>query len=329
MSKASTIPYNLRPNKAVDRELFLALLGRLAGTLNLEEYKYIGLGGPFMEDFRLIHARLGLEDMVSVEVEEAIHQRQKFNKPVPSIKCVHNTLEDYLDSTQLDCASIIWFDYSSASSLPIKIDRFVNTISEVQLNSILRITLNANPVSLGMPGQGELSYEIFTDQGTEGTALERWRLNKFKERIGDLYVSEIKATGMKKETYGDSLLLTLHNAVEKEKIRLLDRKLLWGLADHYADGQPMVTATLIVADPEAESDLQGVIENWPYKSTPIRPHKLNMPNLSTLERLTLESNPNAKSLITYKIQEPILGVDPIESFRRFYRIFPHFARVDL
>ena len=95
MSAGSSLPYRLRPNKAVDRELFLSLLMRLGPALSLEKYHYVGLGGPFLEDFRLIHARLGLARMTCVETEEEVHKRQLFNRPVASIECVHKTLEDY------------------------------------------------------------------------------------------------------------------------------------------------------------------------------------------------------------------------------------------
>ena len=64
MSKASSLPYKLRPNKAVDRELFLSLLCRLGAHLMVERYKYIGLGGPFLEDFRLLHKRTGIKEML-------------------------------------------------------------------------------------------------------------------------------------------------------------------------------------------------------------------------------------------------------------------------
>ena len=56
----SSLPYRLRPNKAVDRELFLSLLMRLTPKLGLEKYHYVGLGGPFLEDFRLLHSRIGI-----------------------------------------------------------------------------------------------------------------------------------------------------------------------------------------------------------------------------------------------------------------------------
>src|SRR4051794_20931063 len=106
MSTGSSLPYRLRPNKAVDRELFLSMLTRLAPTLSLEKYQYIGLGGAFLEDFRLIHARLGIRRLTCVESEEAVHKRQLFNRPIASIDCVHKTLEDYLDAHDFETPTV-------------------------------------------------------------------------------------------------------------------------------------------------------------------------------------------------------------------------------
>ena len=91
MSTGSSLPYRLRPNKAVDRELFLSLLMRLSPILSLEKYQYVGLGGPFLEDFRLVHGRLGLSRMTCLESEEEVHKRQVFNRPIASIECVLST----------------------------------------------------------------------------------------------------------------------------------------------------------------------------------------------------------------------------------------------
>ena len=107
MSAGSSLPYRLRPNKAVDRELFLSLLMRLAPRLALEKYHYVGLGGPFLEDFRLIHGRLGIAKMTCIETEEEVHKRQLFNRPIASIECVHKKLEDYLDETDFESPAII------------------------------------------------------------------------------------------------------------------------------------------------------------------------------------------------------------------------------
>ena len=90
-----------------------------------------GLGGPFLEDFRLVHARLGLKRMACVETEQEVHKRQLFNRPIASIECVHATLEDYLDGHDFEAPAIIWFDYTEPKGITTQIERFARTIGTV------------------------------------------------------------------------------------------------------------------------------------------------------------------------------------------------------
>lgn len=315
MSNGSSLPYRLRPNKTVDRELFLSLLGRLAATLKIESYRYIGLGGPFLEDFRLIHARLGIFDLKCIESVKSVYQRQHFNRPVDYIECINSTLEDYIDSTDFEKPVIIWFDYTDPGKMTDQIERFARTISVVSINSILRITINANPSSLGKP-------DIVKDD------IQVWRLDRFREKLGSLFPSDLKADGMTFKNYGRSVLYALYLAVEKELLSLSDRKIVWALATHYADGQPMITATLIVCGPE-NSQIQNLVDGWEFHSSPNEPLLLDMPALSTLERLTMESYTDAKDRLGFELPKSEMGEDPFESFKRFYRVFPHFSRVEL
>jgi hypothetical protein len=317
VSAGSSLPYRLRPNKAVDRELFLSLLTRLAPTLALEKHHYVGLGGAFLEDFRLVHARLGIDRMTCVEVEEEVHKRQLFNRPIESVECVHSSLEEYLDGHGFDRPAVIWFDYTEPKPITEQIGRFARTVGEVQLNSVLRITLNAQPGSLGEPNP-KLS----------GQALWAWRLERFRDRLGALFPSDLKADGMETRTYGPSVLRALHLAVQKEVLSHADRKIVWALSTHYADGQPMVTAALMVCGAD-DTSIDPLVKGWTYYSPPDRPLRVDLPALSTLERLTMESNDDAKAKLGFALPESKLGEDPFEVFKKFYRIYPHFSRVEL
>jgi hypothetical protein len=317
MSAGSSLPYRLRPNKAVDRELFLSLLMRLAPTLALEKHHYVGLGGPFLEDFRLVHARLGVDRMTCIEVEEEVHKRQNFNRPIESIECVHSSLEDYLEGHDFDRPAIIWFDYTEPKPVTEQIGRFARTVGEVPLKSVLRVTLNANPSSLGKP----------TENLSEG-ALWAWRLEKFRDRLGALFPSDLTASGMETKTYGASILRALYLAVEKEVLNHADRKVVWALSTHYADGQPMVTAALVVCG-ASDASVEPLVKGWNFYSPPGGPLRVDLPALSTLERLTMESNANAREKLGFELPESKLGEDPFEVFKKFYRIYPHFSRVEL
>ncbi len=331
MSAASSLPYRLRPNKAVDRELFLSLLTRLAPSLSLEKYQYIGLGGPFLEDFRLVHARLGVSRMACVETELEVHKRQLFNRPIASIECVHATLEDYLDGQEFEAPAIIWFDYTEPKGITTQIERFARTIGTVPLGSVLRVTLNANPESLGKPTTNEISVEVddsaSADRKQKPTTQE-WRLARFKERVGHLFPSGLPADGMTHKNYGLSLLRVLKLAVEKEALNFRDRRMVWALATHYKDGQAMVTAALVVCAPN-ERSIDDLLQGWEFHSIPDFPHRLDLPALSTLERLTMESSEDVRAKLSFDLPKSDMGEDPFLVFRKFYRIYPHFSRVEL
>jgi hypothetical protein len=331
MSAGSSLPYRLRPNKAVDRELFLSLLMRLAPTLGLHKYHYVGLGGPFLEDFRLIHARLGIARMTCIETEDEVHKRQLFNRPIASIECAHKTLEDYLDETDFESPAIIWFDYTEPKGITTQIERFARTIGTVPLGSILRVTLNAHPASLGKPEPKDISVENdgeVSENRAQKPTIQEWRLARFKERLGAFFPSGLTADGMNFKSYGLSVLRSLKLAVEKEALSFRDRRIVWALATHYADGQAMVTATLVIC-PSDDKTLEELIKGWEFYTTSENPHRLDLPALSTLERLTMESNGGAHNELGFELPRSDMGENPIEVFKKFYRIYPHFSRVEL
>jgi hypothetical protein len=331
MSAGSSLPYRLRPNKAVDRELFLSLLVRLAPALSLENYQYVGLGGPFLEDFRLVHARLGLKAMTCVEAEKQVHQRQQFNCPIASIECVHKTLEDYIDGHEFKVPAIIWFDYTEPKGITTQIERFARTVGTVPLGSVLRVTLNANPSSLGKPDPSELSIEIDGEESSDRAVkptIQEWRLARFKERLGTLFPSGLSAEGMSFKSYGPSLLRALKLAVEKEMLSFRDRRVVWALGTHYADGQAMVTAALVVCA-ASDTSVEGLVKEWEFYSTLELPHCLDLPALSTLERLTMESHEDPRGKMRFDLPKSDMGEDPFSVFKKFYRIYPHFSRVEL
>jgi hypothetical protein len=317
MSAGSSLPYRLRPNKAVDRELFLSLLMRLAPKLALEKYHYVGLGGPFLEDFRMIHGRLGIAKMTCIETEEQVHKRQLFNRPISSIECVHKSLEDYLDETDFDSPAIIWFDYTEPRGITTQIERFARTIGTVPIGSVLRVTLNANPGSLGKP----------TGNLAEAELLE-WRLKEFQKRLGALFPNGLAVDGMTQRKFGISLLHALKLAVEKEALSFRDRRIVWALATHYADGQAMVTAALVICKSDDKA-VEELVKGWEFYATADAPHRLDLPALSTLERLTMESNIDAKTKMGFELPKSDMCENPFEVFKKFYRIYPHFSRVEL
>jgi hypothetical protein len=129
-------------------------------------------------------------------------------------------------------------------------------------------------------------------------------------------------------TFGTSLLRALKLAVEKEVLSFRDRRIVWALATHYADGQAMVTAALVVCKNDDKA-VEALVKGWEFYATADAPHRLDLPALSTLERLTMESNIDAKTKMGFELPKSDMGENPFEVFKKFYRIYPHFSRVEL
>jgi hypothetical protein len=90
----------------------------------------------------------------------------------------------------------------------------------------------------------------------------------------------------------------------------------------------MVTAALVVA-PNGDTDIEALVKGWEFYSTTDAAHRLDLPALSTLERLTMESSDDAKVRLGFELPTTDMGADPFEVFKKYYRIYPHFSRVEL
>jgi hypothetical protein len=133
---------------------------------------------------------------------------------------------------------------------------------------------------------------------------------------------------MTQKAYGVSLLRVLKIAVDKEALSFRDRRIVWALATHYKDGQAMVTATLVICAADDKA-IEGFLEGWEFYSKTEAPHRLDLPALSTLERLTMEANDDPPRKMGFALPKSDMGENPISTFKKYYRIYPHFSRVEL
>src|SRR5688572_9623398 len=107
MSTGGFVPYHMRPNKAVDRQLFVELLAKVNRFRPIRSYTYIGFGGSFLEDFKLIHTSFGSRKMISIEEDLNVLNRQKFNVPLRCITRRHQTSGDFVASYSVKGSAVI------------------------------------------------------------------------------------------------------------------------------------------------------------------------------------------------------------------------------
>jgi hypothetical protein len=193
------------------------------------------------------------------------------------------------------------------------------------------VTLNANPESLGKPDPSEVSVQVgeeaTRDRGLKPTTQE-WRRERLKERLGTLFPNDLSADGMTQKNYGRSILRVVKLAVDREALNFRDRRIVWALATHYKDGQAMVTAALVVCRVD-DTEIEELVKGWEFYATTEDPHRLDLPALSSLERLTMESSDNPQDRMKFQLPMSEMEEDPLSNFKKYYRIYPHFSRVEL
>lgn len=306
---ATSIPYHLRPNKAIEREIFLDLLSNLSPVLPLSEYRYVGLGGPFLEDFRLIAKRVGLRHLTCVERDSETSKRQEFNNVSPHVELVCADLEDRLDDLSRDeCSSIVWLDYSDSQELPSKLQSFAGLLRQCQPNSIIKMTLAAAP-----PGSWGSSPADRLDIATE--------------RFGSFVPTGLCPQDMQKTRYGAALLRAAELAISREQTP--DSLKFVGLTSFlYADGVPMVTVTgaLVQEDGVPEFLERTRITDWEfYNQAWIEPEIIDVPVLSLMEQKAIWMGEG----VNYSLPDGRLNADAIENFKTYARVYPNYGRVDL
>lgn len=323
----TNIAYHLRPNKAVDRTLFIDLLSRLGRTfLNISDYTYVGFGGPFMEDFRVLHAALRISKMVCIERSKAVQERQKYNA---AMSCVDYKLGDsttFIDSFIADGPTIVWLDFTTPGEIKQQLDDARNLVGKLAHGDIFKVTLNASASALKVRDVEKTDSELF--------AVRKVR---FESRAQDYAPVGSKLQDFRQDSYPKLVLMALDIAVTRgvEHSGLVVQPLT---AFTYSDQTQMLTATGILLDKSklASEEFRKAsrLEHWPFSQLSWgEPQTIELPVLSAKERHALERHqPNANLARVLKELGGMIGSDGIthsavHSFLKFYRVYPEFVRV--
>lgn len=275
---SAQIPYHLRTNKNVERTLFIDLLRILAKALpgSTHAYRYVGLGGPMMEDFSSIQNVWGNRTMTSLEEFPHVVTRQEFNKPNCRTKVTCQTTGQFAaDYETGNSPLLVWFDYTAPKWLE-QITESCELLKKLPDFSLFKISL-ACKISAWNNIAG-------------GTS------NKFENRLAHLQ-RDFAAHGpfgvddVRDHNFPETLYRVFQSAVAEaipDRIGRVCRPLC---SFTYSDGTPMLTATVIVGP---FSNVQEVIKksgisHWEYSRLRWgRPTEISIPELSIRERLAVE-----------------------------------------
>ena len=327
MQMANQPFYHLRPNKSIDRHLFVQTLIGLNQCLPISEYNYTGFGSYLFDDFKILHETLNITKMVSLEKDFIEYKRAKFNVPYACIDVKNVSSTEYLSELFIEDGShnIFWLDYVSPSELGMQIADYATLLNELNSGDIIRITLNANVASLGK-----------TDNPDE---LQNLRFSKLRERIPDEYFP-ISAQVADVTTSKYPLLLL--KILKKVTVSCLEDAppyspnfLLPLFSSIYADGQQMLTFTGVVLDShELEQKIKKSLEGYPHNNFSWdTPCYIEIPPLSAREIMELN-----KLLPCDKAEQQLIEKFPfifspkemrsIESYVTYYKYYPNYHHVN-
>lgn len=322
-------PYHLRPNKAVDRMLLIELLKILAdrrplGVYDIDEYKYWGMGGPFMDDFRLVHSEFPLIRLVSIERSQDTHKRQRFHLPSSKVELIRNDFASHLAQFESAGKEIIWLDYTDLSLA--RISEFQQLISLLVEGSIVKITLRSE-----LPD--EFGAMISRPGTEEGIAAE----DEFKRAFGKFLPGDFN-TSMCRRTQFPVLLQKILQIAAQDVLPATDpNAIVFQIleSNYYNDGTVMLSLTGTVCIRSSVDLLQATLSDNPqFNLDWHNPVQIDVPMLSMKERLKLDRHlptRDPKKLarcLGYNIDEgPKKSLVKLSQYISFYRYYPLFGKI--
>ncbi len=296
-----------------------------AGYAPNAECTYYSLGGPFLEDFRLIHEHFPEIRLVSIESDEATYSRQKFHRFCKRIQLVLSRVENFLEKEFVPGArDIIWLDFTD-----FRVSHFStleSLLPKLGDGSLVRVTLPVNP---------PLAPNYFAYL----SKVERAQRLNIKRDEFDRRFSEYLVKGWEDHLENDSSMSALIARMLENvcgKVALSDNLSARLVSAHrYADGQSMMTASIVIM---RDAGLAKLVAFKPMQQEKIAACLLDMPLLSVKERLKLaeslpQSKPSGKLLskrLGYLIdRDSVKSERSMEQYSRYHRHYPLFGRIDL
>lgn len=322
------IPYHLRHNKSIDREVFLECLSLLSRKIPLQEYTYIGFGGPMLEDFRLMHSRVSLNNLISLEEESPVHTRQLYNLPYNCIDCKLTTSHDFIIEHDFSKPTITWLDYASPKKLKEDLDDIQTLCKKISQNDILKVTFPINPASYYQRRIGE-SLEIYKESFINAlkSKLSKMYLD-FDLEIQDAELSDSKISLLLTNIITNAFKLALERGLTDRRDNL---KFLPISINKYNDGaHTMLTILGIYQQEENFQELldECNIRQWQYISKSWEDVQLiSIPTLTIKEKINLDSKLPNKDDYLAAAAEFSLNETERENYYKYYRLYPNFQRV--
>jgi hypothetical protein len=333
----ANVPYQLRTNKFVERQLFLDLLDFVRVWNGPSKYLYASMGGRFLVDFKLINDRFAIERMISIELDETTVKRQLFNRPLGFIDCRCQSSGEFITEFDRLMAEangfrlIVWLDYAEANKRGTQLQEYQELVSKLAPGDVVKITLNANPQSYRRPDQ----FKIQAD-------FHKAVIDNLLGQLGDDYAPKegVVPGDLNPKQFARLLARSIKLAALKGVEGSQGATTLPLGCYRYKDGEhQMLTVTAFLGDDKLTARMNDdeIFQEWPFRSKDWdEVHEVNVPDLSQREREHINSLISTRDEFRLHQDMPFrFDSDENESLRllksylHHYRRYPAFGRVHI
>ncbi len=300
------VPYDLRPAKQVERRMLIDALGRLThAQFPISEYQYTGMGSIYFVDFLLFRKLLGIRRMLSVEADDSIPKRLRFNRPFKDVEICNAPIAEVIPTLSRDRRHLLWLDYDSVIYRE-HVEDIVNAAAVLSIESILLITLDVEP--------------------PDGDGPDDW-LQHFRREAEDHLGANIAPQRFRKSFLSKRNCEIVSSAIEQG---LTGREARFIPIFHflYRDGHQMLTVGGMIGTEEQRRrvDTSTLGQTVFFRADLKQPaYEIRVPRLTRKERLYLDGHmPCGKHWAPGQFE---LSADEVAAYRDIYPFFPAYAEL--
>ncbi len=183
--------YAQRPSKAVTRAILVEWFQRLAPICAPSKYQYVGFGALEFIDFDLVHRRLGISRMTSIEKRPGQVERQAANVPFNGIDVIEGDAKVVLPQLDWTPFSIVWLDFEDGLNYSSVIPAVEYVARKLRPGSALAVTLRAEPHRPIDQRLTQLENDIGPERvpvGTTSATLGEWGTAAVQYQVLDAIV---------------------------------------------------------------------------------------------------------------------------------------------
>ena len=303
-----SVAYDLRPGKQVERRMLLDFFRRLSGAgMPVESYYYTGMGSIHFIDHILFHKFLGIDKLVSVERDDDIERRIRFNQPFSNVQIEIMEIGEYILRLQRDAKHIVWLDYDYRLSQDM-IKDVRSCAATLSVDSFVLVTVDVEP-----PKDSKGASDNFASYQDAASDLwvPSWKINDFTRSKLHLRARDLIANAFREGTSG-------RPNVEPVPCFYFV----------YADGHTMATIGVQIGGPQQSDRLQRIRASgadYLVLDFSGRPFQIDVPVLTRRERPLLEGAVPAGEY--HKIKHTGISEDEFRKFEKIYRFLPSYAEL--